>query len=54
MKQSEPHIVVKDLAVAHGSNVIQHDLTFIVNRGDIFKVISFLTRGEGRAEKTER
>jgi len=35
----EPHIVVKDLALAYGSTVILHDLTFTVNRGDIFIIM---------------
>jgi len=39
MKQGEPHIVVKDLALAYGSMVILHNLTFTVNRGDIFIIM---------------
>jgi phospholipid/cholesterol/gamma-HCH transport system ATP-binding protein len=39
MKEAEPHIVVKDLTMAYGSFVIQHDLTFNINRGDIFIVM---------------
>ncbi len=39
MEKSEPHIVVQDLTVAYGSNVIQHDLTFTINRGDIFVIM---------------
>jgi len=38
-QQPEPHIVVKDLTMAYGDFVIQHDLTFNVNRGDIFIVM---------------
>lgn len=34
-----PHIVVKDLTMAYGSSIIQHDLTFNVNRGDIFIIM---------------
>jgi phospholipid/cholesterol/gamma-HCH transport system ATP-binding protein len=37
--QGEPHIVVKDLTMAYGDFVIQHDLNFTVNRGDIFIVM---------------
>lgn len=40
MKQGlEAHIVVKDLTMAYGPIVIQRDLTFTVNRGDIFIVM---------------
>ncbi len=39
MKKAEPHIVVQDLTVAYGSNVILHDLTFTINRGDIFIIM---------------
>jgi phospholipid/cholesterol/gamma-HCH transport system ATP-binding protein len=39
MEKSEPHIVVQDLTVAYGNNVILHDLTFTVNRGDIFIIM---------------
>jgi phospholipid/cholesterol/gamma-HCH transport system ATP-binding protein len=39
MKKREPHIVVQDLTMAYGSNVIQHDLTFTVNRADIFIIM---------------
>lgn len=39
MNSPEPHIVVHDLTMAYGTNVIQHDLTFTVNRGDIFIIM---------------
>ncbi len=39
MEKAEPHIVVQDLTMAYGSNVIQHDLTFTINRGDIFIIM---------------
>ncbi len=39
MEKAEPHIVVQDLTVAYGSNVILHDLTFTINRGDIFIIM---------------
>jgi phospholipid/cholesterol/gamma-HCH transport system ATP-binding protein len=39
MNKSEPHIVVHDLDMAYGSFVIQRNLTFTVNRGDIFIVM---------------
>ena len=35
----EPIIVVEDLTMAFGDNVIQRDLTFTINRGDIFIVM---------------
>jgi phospholipid/cholesterol/gamma-HCH transport system ATP-binding protein len=35
----EPHIVVKDLTMAYGNFLIQHDLNFTVHRGDIFIVM---------------
>ena len=38
-KQPEPHIVVKDLTMAFGDFVVQRDLAFTVNRGDIFIVM---------------
>ncbi len=31
-----PHIEIRDLTMAYGSFVIQRDINFIVNRGDIF------------------
>jgi phospholipid/cholesterol/gamma-HCH transport system ATP-binding protein len=39
MQKTEPHIIVQDLTMAYGSNVIQHDLTFTINRGDIFIIM---------------
>src|SRR5208283_373224 len=39
MEKAEPHIVVEDLTVAYASNVILHDLTFTINRGDIFIIM---------------
>jgi phospholipid/cholesterol/gamma-HCH transport system ATP-binding protein len=38
-KPTKPHIIVCDLTMAYGTNVIQHDLTFNVNRGDIFIIM---------------
>jgi phospholipid/cholesterol/gamma-HCH transport system ATP-binding protein len=35
----EPHIIVQDLTMAYGSFVVQRDLTFTVNRGDIFIIM---------------
>jgi phospholipid/cholesterol/gamma-HCH transport system ATP-binding protein len=36
---NEPHITVTDLTMAYGSYVLQHDLSFTVNRGDIFIIM---------------
>jgi phospholipid/cholesterol/gamma-HCH transport system ATP-binding protein len=35
----EPHITVENLTMAYGSYVLQRDLTFTVNRGDIFIIM---------------
>jgi phospholipid/cholesterol/gamma-HCH transport system ATP-binding protein len=35
----EPLITVEDLTMAFGNNVIQRDLTFTINRGDVFIVM---------------
>lgn len=39
MAEAQPHIEVRDLTMAYGSFVIQRDLTFNVNRGDIFVIM---------------
>jgi len=39
MPQPEPPITVSDLTMAYGTYVLQHDLTFTVNRGDIFIIM---------------
>ncbi|MBI5057163.1 MAG: ATP-binding cassette domain-containing protein [Nitrospirae bacterium] len=39
MEKPEPHIVVQDLTMAYGDFLIQRDLTFTVNRGDIFVIM---------------
>ena len=39
MENKEPRIVVEDLTMAYGDFLIQRDLTFTVNRGDIFIVM---------------
>lgn len=36
---AEPHISVQDLTMAYGSFVLQHDLSFTVNRGDVFVIM---------------
>jgi phospholipid/cholesterol/gamma-HCH transport system ATP-binding protein len=38
-KDKEPHIIVKDLTMAYGTFVVQRDLTFTINRGDIFIIM---------------
>jgi phospholipid/cholesterol/gamma-HCH transport system ATP-binding protein len=35
----EAHITVRDLTMAYGSFVIQHDLDFVIRRGDIFVIM---------------
>lgn len=39
MPQPEPHITVTDLTMAYGSYVLQRDLTFTINRSDIFIIM---------------
>ena len=36
---SAPHIEIRDLTMAYGEFVIQHDLNFVVNKGDIFVIM---------------
>lgn len=36
---SDPHIVVENLTMAYGDFVIQRDLDFVVNRGDVFIIM---------------
>lgn len=35
----EPHIIVRDLTMAYGEHVVLQDITFTVNRGDIFIIM---------------
>jgi phospholipid/cholesterol/gamma-HCH transport system ATP-binding protein len=39
MDDKEPHIIVRDLTMAYGEKLIQRDLTFTVNKGDIFIIM---------------
>ena len=39
MAESETHIEINDLTMAYGDNVIQKDLDFTINRGDIFIIM---------------
>ena len=39
MSESETHIEINDLTMAYGDNVIQKDLDFTINRGDIFIIM---------------
>ncbi len=39
MTERTPHITVEDLTMAYGSFVVQRDLTFTINRGDIFIIM---------------
>ncbi|BBO82697.1 polyamine ABC transporter ATP-binding protein [Desulfosarcina ovata subsp. sediminis] len=34
-----PHIVVKNMTLVYGSNVVQRDVNFTVNRGDVFIIM---------------
>jgi phospholipid/cholesterol/gamma-HCH transport system ATP-binding protein len=38
-EEGKPHIVVEDLTMAYGDFVIQTDLTFSVNHGDVFIIM---------------
>ncbi|HBH27369.1 MAG TPA: polyamine ABC transporter ATP-binding protein [Desulfofustis sp.] len=37
--EKEPHIIVKDLTMAYGDFVVMRDLTFTINRGDVFIIM---------------
>lgn len=39
MKNNQPQIIVKDLTVAYGSYVLLKDISFEVNKGDIFIIM---------------
>jgi len=39
IKSNEAHIIVQDLTMAFGTFVVQQDLTFTVNHGDIFIIM---------------
>ena len=39
MTETKPHIIVEDLTMAYGSFVVQRDLTFTINRGDVFIIM---------------
>jgi phospholipid/cholesterol/gamma-HCH transport system ATP-binding protein len=39
MNAKKPHIIVQDLTMAYGSFVVQRDLTFTINRGDVFIIM---------------
>jgi phospholipid/cholesterol/gamma-HCH transport system ATP-binding protein len=36
---NHPHLEIKDLTMAYGEFLIQRDLTFNINRGDIFIIM---------------
>ena len=38
-QHAQPHITVVNLTMAYGTNVIQQDLSFAINRGDIFIIM---------------
>ena len=39
MAVKKAHITVKDLTLAYGSYVVQHDLNFTINRGEVFIIM---------------
>jgi phospholipid/cholesterol/gamma-HCH transport system ATP-binding protein len=39
MKNQEPYITVHDLTMAYGSRIVQRDLNFTINRGEVFIVM---------------
>ena len=39
MTERTPHIEIEDLTMAYGSFVVQQDLTFTINRGDVFIIM---------------
>ena len=39
VEKQESHIVVKDMTLAYGSNVVQQNVSFTVNRGDVFIIM---------------
>ena len=39
MTESTPHIEVRDLSIGYGDFVVQHDINFVVNKGDIFVIM---------------
>ena len=39
MAAKKAHITVKDLTLAYGSYVVQHDLNFTINRGEVFIIM---------------
>jgi phospholipid/cholesterol/gamma-HCH transport system ATP-binding protein len=51
MNNSGPHIVVEDLTMAYGSFVVQSDLTFTINRGDIFIIMGWSGCGKSTLMK---
>lgn len=48
MNKKARHIIVQNLTVAYGNKVILHDLTFTINRGDIFIIMG----GSGAGKST--
>jgi phospholipid/cholesterol/gamma-HCH transport system ATP-binding protein len=46
VEKQESHIVVKDITLAYGSNVVQQNVSFTVNRGDVFIIMGGSGCGE--------
>ena len=38
-QQNEPHIEVRDLTMAYGDFIVQRDLNFTINRGNVFVIM---------------
>ena len=34
-----PHIEIRELSIGYGDYVVQHGLSFVVNKGDIFVIM---------------
>lgn len=39
MSETTPHIEVRELSIGYGDFVVQHDIDFVVNKGDIFVIM---------------
>jgi phospholipid/cholesterol/gamma-HCH transport system ATP-binding protein len=39
MQNGIPHITVNNLTIGYGDYIIQHDLNFVINRGDVFIIM---------------
>ena len=39
MQDGDAHIIARDITIAYGDFVVQRDLNFTVNRGDVFIIM---------------